>query len=74
VSPEKYSEQMNMPLNDYDLSHLDVATSLSGISEKGVSVCSCEIRGSDDGELQEYGLLGYDITWFVRWVPTSQRN
>jgi hypothetical protein len=42
--------------------HLDVARILSWISEKAVSVYSCEIRGSDDGELQDYGLLVYDIT------------
>jgi hypothetical protein len=40
VSPEKCSGQTNAPSNDQDLSHLDVARSLSWISEKGVCLYS----------------------------------
>lgn len=47
MSLVKYSKQTDRQM--IDLRHLGVARSLSWISEKVVSVYSCEIRGTDGG-------------------------
>jgi hypothetical protein len=47
MSPVKYSKQTDHQM--IDLPHIGVARSLSWVSEKVVSVYSCEIRGTNGG-------------------------